>query len=195
MELIEVWRAGLQIMIGALKTATQGTLPSDMCEQLDIIEAELVRQFLATIPIELRLSVSTNTWTPWRAGETLYVGSGADLERACRWFMPPSVNVPTWESIEQSACHSETWLSELIAAAEPVLNANDVALLDEMLKMRATIDSPKSANTIFASLKWVTGGKRAFNRLKEFKYVKGIQKPGGGYHLTEAGINRAKRLQ
>jgi hypothetical protein len=72
------------------------------------------------------------------------------------------------------------------------LSVSDVAILSEMLAMGANADAPQNRSVIIGRLRWATEGKRAFDKLKDFGYVKSAGKLG--YYLTKDGENRAKQL-
>lgn len=103
---------------------------------------------------------------------------------------------PTYKSLEQwLGCFEFAQLDEwpaIVAVVECPLHDNDAGILEQMLRMGATANSPASRETILSALGWTSEGKRAFDRLKEYGYVNAMRSVG--YYLTQAGIERAKSL-
>ncbi len=195
MGMFSFWLLGHEIVLEALNIVEQkNTPPSKLYRLLDVVAAELRSQFQAKVPFECRREIKVIEWKPWRAVEGVDIGEGWDLEMTCNSLLkyPRKVN---YEAIDQWKLANDEWLSSLEREFDPALTANEVAILDEMLKLKATADSPRSAKVILVSLKWAIEGKHVFDNLKELGYVAAKKGPGGGYYLTKSGSDRASRMK
>lgn len=97
------------------------------------------------------------------------------------------------EALDIERSHVLRHIAVALPQAEaPPLKDNDTAIMEQMLRMGATANSPASRETILTALRWTSEGKHAFDRLKKYGYVKAMMNTG--FYLTPAGIERAKSL-
>jgi len=133
---------------------------------------------------------------------------GDTVEAATRYEAsaaePVAPSKPIEEPIEDKTCETVTPLlingvstSDLssvkvtIPEDEKVLFTNEPTLLETMLKMEATVDSIASTREILKFAKLEIGGKRIFDLLKKYEYVRSTTR---GFYLTTLGIERAKKI-
>ena len=112
------WEAGLYAMMGALKLAGQGQMPSDAeLAAFDDMRRE-ARKHLRRIEHLLPAGLDGETWEPWRYGPQggQAIRCGDDLESVCRAIVDWRLSV-NWTKADEQAGQVRAWLDSMLAKA------------------------------------------------------------------------------